>query len=172
MRPARQYSDLRKSVFAGNVLSNAYGPLDTGKYPCIIPYHNNGILYGTHPNPAKFGYADNSSNVSTARNQYFQTYSKESDGSFKATKYNYAVPSSMRTTQKKALAIGKSGYKVGLGQDAGLSYKSYFPTDAYTHTRYVRSGGCVAPKKKSSIYNTSLRNGEVCCWGAIVRQNW
>jgi len=34
------------------------------------------------------------------------------------------------------------------------------------------SGGCVAPKKKGAIQNTSLSNGQVCAWGSIVRQNY
>ena len=38
--------------------------------------------------------------------------------------------------------------------------------------RRARSGGCVAPKKKGSIYNTSLNNGQSCGWGSIVRQNY
>jgi hypothetical protein len=34
------------------------------------------------------------------------------------------------------------------------------------------SGGCVAPKKKGAIQNTSLSNGQVCECGSIVRQNY
>ena len=50
--------------------------------------------------------------------------------------------------------------------------KSYYPSGTRSTIRRARSGGCVAPKKKGAIQNTSLSNGQVCGWGSIVRQNY
>ena len=172
-RPARQYSDIRKSVFTSYVNANTTGPLSTNQYPCVMPPHNLGVLTGRHPNPPSFYPASNDSVNSQARFQYLNTSSPYNTPFYtNKTKYNAPIPSSMRTAQKKANAIGKSGYKVNLPDASQLSYKSYFPTDVLRHKKFVRSGGCVAPAKKGSIYNTSLRNGNVCCWGGLSRQTY
>lgn len=91
-----------------------------------------------------------------------------------STHMNYItpVPSSMYTTQKKAVAVGQSGFKQGLPNDALYTTKNYYPSGLRSSLRRVRSGGCTAPKKKGSIYNTSLRNGQVCAWGSFPRQNY
>ena len=73
---------------------------------------------------------------------------------------------------KKSNAVGQSSYKVNLPNDAPISTKNYYPSGTRSTIRRMRSGGCVAPKKKGAIENTSLRNGAVCAWGSIVRQNY
>jgi hypothetical protein len=73
---------------------------------------------------------------------------------------------------KKSISIGKSAFKVGMPIDAPISTKCYYPSGTRTTIRRVRSGGCVAPKKKGSIYNYSLQNGAVCGWGSLPRQNY
>lgn len=168
-----QYSDLRKSVFNGNVQAPIYAPLSTNQYPCALPYHSYGTITGHHPNPPTFYPSSNNSTISHSRHQYLYTNS-ELNSNYNVGKNKYITPmsSSMRTSQKRSNAIGKSGYKVGLPDSDPLSYKSYFPTDVLVHTRRVRSGGCVAPKKKGSIYNNTLRNGAVCCWGSLPRQTY
>ena len=88
------------------------------------------------------------------------------------TNYIEPIPSSMYMNIKKSVAIGKSGYKVGLPIEAPLSSKSYYPSGVRSSLRRARSGGCTAPKKKGSIYNYSLSNGAVCAWGALPRQNY
>jgi hypothetical protein len=172
-RPSRQYSDLRKSVFQGNVLSNSTGPLNTNQYPCIIPYHSYGSIPGIHPNPPYFYPADVSSQNSMSRYQYLKTTSPLNTNFITSkTKYNAPMSSSERTTQKRANAVGKFGYKVGLPNDALLSNKSYFATDVSVATKRVRNQGCTAPKKCSSIYNTTLRNPKICSYGELVRQTY
>jgi hypothetical protein len=88
------------------------------------------------------------------------------------TNYIDPIPSSMYTTQKKAIAVGKSGFKVGLPDAALYTTKNYYPSGIKTTLSRVRGGGCVGPKKKGSIYNNSLRNGKVCAWGSFPRQNY
>jgi len=88
--------------------------------------------------------------------------------------FNYIVPipSSMRTDILKANAVGQSGYKVNLPNSAPISTKNYYPSGTRSTIRRMRSGGCAAPAKKGSIFNTSLSNGRTCGWGSIVRQNY
>jgi hypothetical protein len=88
------------------------------------------------------------------------------------TNYIQPIPSSMYLNIKKSVAIGKSGYKVGLPVEAPISTKSYYPSGVRSAIRKARSGGCTAPKKKGSIYNYSLTNGAVCAWGSLPRQNY
>jgi hypothetical protein len=91
-----------------------------------------------------------------------------------STHMNYIKPidSSLFTNIKKDIAVGKSAYKVGLSLLTPITTKNYFPSEVRTKIKRVRSGGCVAPKKKGAIENTSLRNGQICAWGALPRQNY
>jgi len=176
------------------------GPLSTNQYPCAIPYHSYGILTGLRPTPPQFypmqTPVDAQMNTN-ARHQYLRTsvsnqrlqqqiaLGKASAsmgyviGSSQrqvpvSTHTNYIppVPSSLYLNTLKANAVGQTAYKVNLPNAAPTGTKSYYPSGTRTAIRRVRSGGCVAPKKKGSIYNTSLSNGQVCAWGAIVRQNY
>jgi hypothetical protein len=88
------------------------------------------------------------------------------------TNYISPLQSSMYVNIVKANAVGQSAYKVNLPNSAPTGTKSYYPSGTRSTLRRVRSGGCVAPKKKGAIENTSLRNGQVCAWGSIVRQNY
>jgi hypothetical protein len=78
----------------------------------------------------------------------------------------------MYTDIKKSVAVGKSAYKVGLPLNAPISTKSYYPSGTRTALQRARSGGCSAPKKKGSIYNTSLTQPGICAWGSIPRQTY
>jgi hypothetical protein len=82
---------------------------------------------------------------------------------------NYIAPiqSSMYLNVLKSNAVGKSAYKVGLPLAAPITTKNYYPSGVRSSLRRARSGGCTAPKKKGSIYNTSLTNGATCAWGAL-----
>lgn len=176
------------------------GPLNTNQTPCQIPYHSYGILTGVRPTPQQFYptqepvYADMNSNM---RKQYLRTAISQS---VKAQQFalgkmtvpqayiinssqrqvpisshtNYIAPiqSSMYVNILKANAVGQTAYKVNLPDSAPTSTKSYYPSGTRHVIRRARSGGCVAPKKKGAIENTSLRNGQVCGWGSIVRQNY
>jgi len=182
------------------VNSPILGPLSTNQYPCAMPYHSYGTLTGIRPTPPQFypsqdpPYAEENTN---ARRHYLRTarsvpalaleralgklsrpmssYSF-STGKFTAvsTHMNYIVPqpSSMHTSTLKSVAVGKSGYKVGLPENAPISTKSYYPSGTRSALRRARSGGCTAPKKKGAVENYSLRNGQVCAWGALPRQNY
>ena len=88
------------------------------------------------------------------------------------TNYIPPVPSSLYLNTLKANAVGQTAYKVKLPNAAPTGTKSYYPSGTRSTIRRARSGGCVAPAKKGSIYNTSLSNGQVCAWGSIVRQNY
>ena len=77
----------------------------------------------------------------------------------------------MLTDIRKSVAVGKSAYKVGLPLDAPTSTKNYYPSGTRSALQRARSGGCSAPKKKGSIYNTSLRPA-LGSWGALPRQTY
>lgn len=176
------------------------GPLSTNQYPNAMPYHSYGTLNGIRPTPPQFfpsqdpPYAAENSN---ARHQYFRTavsapalarqkalgklsspntFFSFSTGKHTAvsTHMNYIVPqpSSMYTNTLKSNAVGKTAYKQGLPNIAPTSTKCYYPSGTRSSLQRARSGGCVAPKKKGAIENTSLRNGQVCAWGSLPRQNY
>jgi hypothetical protein len=176
------------------------GPLSTNQTPCQIPYHSYGILNGLRPTPQQFYpsqepvYSEMNTN---ARHQYLRTSvsnqalqrqialgkmssplgyvvqsSQRQVPVSSHTNYIPPIPGSLYINILKANAIGQSAYKVNLPNNAAIGSKSYYPSGTRSSIRRVRSGGCVAPKKKGSIYNTSLTNGKVCAWGSIVRQNY
>jgi hypothetical protein len=88
------------------------------------------------------------------------------------TNYIPPIPSSLYVNIVKANAVGQTAYKTNLPNSVPTGTKSYYPSGTRHAIRRARSGGCVAPKKKGAIENYSLRNGQVCAWGAIVRQNY
>ena len=176
------------------------GPLSTNQTPCQIPYHSYGILTGIRPTPPQFYptqepvYAEMNSNM---RKQYLRTAISQSVKARQnalgkmsvpqayvinssqrqvpvSSHTNYISPlqSSMYVNIVKANAVGQTAYKVNLANSAPTGTKSYYPSGTRSTLRRVRSGGCIAPKKKGAIENTSLRNGQVCAWGSIVRQNY
>jgi len=176
------------------------GPLSTNQYPCAMPYHSYGILNGIRPTPPQFypmqTPVDAQMNTN-ARHQYLRTSitnqrkqqlialgkasaplayviqsSQRQVPLSSHTNYIPPVPSSLYVNTLKANAVGQTAYKVNLSNAAPTGTKSYYPSGTRSSIRRARSGGCVAPKKKGSIYNTSLSNGQVCAWGSIVRQNY
>ena len=176
------------------------GPLSTNQTPSQIPYHSYGTLTGIRPTPPQFYpmqepvYANMNSNM---RKQYLRTAISQTVKSNQIalgklsvpqsyvinssqrqvpvsshTNYIPPIQSSMYVNIVKANAVGQSAFKVNLPNLAPTSTKSYYPSGTRSTIRRARSGGCTAPKKKGSIYNTSLSNGKVCAWGSIVRQNY
>ncbi len=176
------------------------GPLSTNQTPCQIPYHSYGILAGIRPTPPQFYpmqepvYAEMNSN---ARKQYLRTAISQTVKAQQtalgkmsvpqayiinssqrqvpvSTHTNYIPPmdSSLYINIMKSNAVGQTAYKVNLPNLAPTGTKSYYPSGTRSSLRRARSGGCTAPKKKGAIQNTSLSNGQVCAWGAIVRQNY
>ena len=176
------------------------GPLSTNQTPCQIPYHSYGILSGIRPTPPQFYpsqepvYAEMNTN---ARHQYLRTSvnnqalqqqialgkasaplgyvinsSQRQVPVSSHTNYIPPIQSSMYVNILKSNAVGQSGYKVNLPNNAPTCTKNYYPSGTRSSLRRARSGGCVAPKKKGAIQNTSLTNGQVCAWGSIVRQNY
>lgn len=177
------------------------GPLNTNRHPNVLPYHNYGTLTGKSPNPPLFYPSQEppaSDQNTNSRHQYFRTAEsalsleiKREKAIATSTGNNYVsystqrqfpvsghtnyippVDSSLRTQKLRAMAVGKSGYKKGLPIDAPYSTKNYYPSGTRSTIKRARSGGCVAPKKKGAIENYSLRNGQVCAWGSIPRQNY
>ena len=176
------------------------GPLSTNQTPRQIPYHSYGFLAGIRPTPPQFYpsqepvYAEMNTN---ARQQYLRTsvsnqrlqqqialgkmsvpqgyviQSSQRQAPISShTNYIPPIPSSLHVNTLKANAVGQTAYKVKLPNAALTGTKSYYPSGTRSSLRRARSGGCVAPAKKGSIYNTSLSNGQVCAWGALVRQNY
>jgi len=176
------------------------GPLSTNQYPSAIPYHSYGILTGIRPTPPQFYpmqepvYAEMNTNM---RKQYLRTAisqtvkanqialgklsvpqsyvinsSQRTVPVSSHTNYIPPIPSSMYVNIVKANAVGQSSYKVNLPNSAPITTKNYYPSGTRTTIKRARSGGCTAPKKKGAIENNSLRNGRVCAWGSIVRQNY
>ena len=176
------------------------GPLSTNQTPSQIPYHSYGTLVGIRPTPPQFYssqepvYADMNTN---ARHQYLRTsvsnqmlQQQIALGKLSAplayvinssqrqvpvsshTNYIPPISSALYLNILKANAVGQSAYKVGLPTAAPITTKNYMPSSTRSSLRRARSGGCTAPKKKGAIQNTSLSNGQVCAWGAIVRQNY
>jgi hypothetical protein len=176
------------------------GPLSTNRYPSTIPYHSYGILTGLRPTPPQFYpmqepvYAEMNSNM---RKQYLRTAISQTvkvnqialgkmsvpqsyviNSSQRRvpvsshTNYIPPIQSSMYVNIVKANAVGQTAYKVNLPNYEPTCTKSYYPSGTRSTIKRARSGGCTAPKKKGAIENNSLRNGQVCAWGAIVRQNY
>jgi len=182
------------------VNSRITGPLSTRQMPGNIPYHSYGILSGIRPTPPQFYpsqepvYSDMNSNM---RAQYYRTavskpellrqialgktstaqpymiHSSQRQVPVSShTNYIPPIPSSLYVNIVKANAVGQTAYKTNLPNSVPTGTKSYYPSGTRHAIRRARSGGCVAPKKKGAIENYSLRNGQVCAWGAIVRQNY
>jgi len=176
------------------------GPLNSSQTPAQMGYHSYGVLNGVHPNPPQFYPADGASEFAQARFQYanvdtskiqqmiarkkvlaqsspyrFFSASSQRQLPISSSHMNYIAPtpSSMYTSIRKRQAVGKSSYKQGLPAEAPLSYKSYDRNDVKTALRFVRSGGCVAPAKKGSIYNRNCTaGGGICNIGAISGQGY
>ena len=183
------------------VNSRITGPLSTNQYPGNIPYHSYGTLVGIRPNPPLFYSSQEpvaADQFTNSRHQYFRTAESAKSLAIQREKaiaiatgnsiFNYStgnryntsghtnyIPptdSSLHIQKMRAMAVGKSSYKVGLPNEAPYSTKNYYPSGTRSSLRRARSGGCVAPKKKGAIENYSLRNGQVCAWGSIVRSTY
>ena len=188
-------------TFQGYVNAPIIGPLNSNQYPNVLPYHNYGILTGQRPTPPQFfpGQEPVYANMSVnARAQYLRATSigvkekmlEDASGKLSSpiTKISYSsqrqfpvsshmnyiapIPGSMYTNIRKSIAVGKSSYKVGLPLEQPISTKNVDTSYRRSALRRSRSGGCSAPKKKGSIYNTSLTQSGICSWGAIPRQNY
>ena len=193
-------TSIGSQAYSGYVNTPITGPLSTNNYPFTMAYHSYGTLTGKNPTPQQFFpsqepvYSDMSVN---ARAQYlratgisaktkaqqdalgkqsppivFTSWSTQRQIPVSShVNYIAPIPSSMLTDIRKSVAVGKSGFKVGLPLDAPTSTKNYYPSGTRSALQRARSGGCSAPKKKGSIYNTSLRPA-LGSWGALPRQTY
>jgi hypothetical protein len=194
-------TSIGSQTFQGFVNAPVTGPLTTNNYPFSMAYHSYGTLAGQRPTPPQFYpsqepvYSDMSTN---ARSQYLRATAISAIEKAKqnalgklstpvnkviassqrqvavSTHVNYIEPkpSSMYTDIKKSIAVGKSAYKVGLPLAAPTSSKNYYPSGTRSALQRARSGGCSAPKKKGSIYNTSLRQSGINGYGSLPRQTY
>lgn len=189
------------TTFSGYVRAPINGPLDSSQYPSAMPYHSYGILTGQRPTPPQFypGQEPVNSVMNTnARAQYLRAtdlttlqksiqdalgkqsrpltkVSYSSNRQYAVSSHmNYIAPVdySLYLNQLKSVSIGQSAYKVGLALDEPIGSKSYDTSYRRSALRRARSGGCTAPKKKGSIYNTSLRQPGISAWGSLPRQNY
>jgi hypothetical protein len=194
-------TSIGSQTFQGYVNAPIIGPLDSSQYPNAMPYHSYGILTGQRPTPPQFFpgqepvYTEMSTN---ARAQYLRATAlsarqkaiQDALGKLAPpiTKVSYStqrqypvsshvnyiapIPGSMYTNILKSIAVGKSAYKVGLPLQAPIGSKSYDTSYRRSALQRARSGGCSAPKKKGSIYNTSLRQSGINGWGSIPKSNY
>jgi hypothetical protein len=153
------------------------GPI-SHKLPFSMLQHNNGVLFGKNQTPPQFFPSQEplnsdmstnlrsifkrttgvSSSTTIIQNEFGKLSRPTAKYSFAtqtrtpvSTHINYVTPisSSMHITKLKSLAIGTSTY---LNNTNETSSKSYSPNDAKRAEQRSRSGGCVAPKKKGTIY--------------------
>lgn len=193
--------NIGSSSYGGYLNAPITGPLSTSQTPKHIPYHSYGMLKGLRPTPPQFYpsqepvYADMNTNAkqqylrATISNQQAQQQialgkttspiahtiqsSQRRVPTSAHTNYIAPIASSMHLNTLKAIAVGKTAYKVNLPNSDPIASKSYYPSGTKSAIRRVRSGGCVAPKKKGAIENRSLRNGgSGAGWGSIPRQNY
>lgn len=153
-----------------NIINPVYGPLNTSNYPNVLNYHKYGILTNKTPNPPLFYSSQEPVNYQQnvhSRKQYIQSINN-----LENKKNMKPQDSSLYLLRKKSLAIGKSSYKVGLPENAQYTTKNYCPSQVRSILNRARSGGCVAPKKKGSIFNTSCTNSQKCGWGTLPRQGY
>ena len=194
-------TSIGSQTFQGFVNAPVTGPLTTSNYPFSMAYHSYGTLAGQRPTPPLFYpsqepvYANMNTN---ARRQYSRSTAISAIEKAKqdilgklstplmkviassqrqvavSSHVNYIEPkpSSMYTDIKKSVAIGKSVYKVGLPLNAPISTKNYYPSGTRSALQRARSGGCSAPKKKGSIYNTSLTQSGINGYGSLPRQGY
>ena len=117
-----------------------------------MDHRNNGSLAGIRPMPQKNDIASGDSLFSNNR----MIYKKDPKTPINIRKDNGYKCSSQRIAERRARAIGKSSMKVGLSTTDLLSLGNGHSTSQNINTinsarRRVRSGGCVAPKKKGAI---------------------
>jgi hypothetical protein len=121
--------------------------------------NNNGIVTAKNGMPFKPNTMTQGSDFSNSRtifNKTAPTLSKEEiDPRSQITKIrnNAWDSSSDYIARRKAKAVGKSSFKVGLPTGSELSYKSTENTYRNSILAKVRGSGSVAPKKKTSILN-------------------
>jgi hypothetical protein len=193
-------TSIGSQAYSGYLNTPINGPLSTNNYPFSMQYHSYGTLTGQRPTPQQFFPSQepvNSDMSVNARAQYlratdlsakkkaiedalgklstpvkFTSYSTQRQVPV-SSHVNYIAPiaSSMFTNIRKSVAVGKSAYKVGLPLEAPISTKNYYPSGTRSALQRARSGGSSAPKKKGSIYNTSLRPS-LGSWGALPRQGY
>ena len=194
-------TSIGSQTFQGYVNAPVTGPLTTNNYPFSMAYHSYGTLAGQRPTPPQFYpsqepvYAEMNTNarsqylratsISTAEKMRQDALGKLSSAINKvisssqrqvavSTHVNYIAPkpSSMYTDIKKSIAVGKSAYKVGMPLASPISTKNYYPSGTRSALQRARSGGCSAPKKKGSIYKTSLTQPGINGYGSLPRQGY
>ncbi len=169
--------------YGGFVRAPIVGPLSTRQTPGTLPYHAYGTLAGVRPTPPQFypGQEPVAADMhANARAMYRRSQATPFDPAFAdpvpkhlynvssslrkvpvSTRVNYVAPvdSSAHLARRKSQAVGKSAYKTGLPALAPVSTKAV--STSYTHSslRRVRSGGCVAPRKKGALENPFSARG-------------
>jgi C1A family cysteine protease len=117
-----------------------------------MDHRNNGALAGVRPMPQKNNIAAGDSLFSNNR----MVYKKNPTIPTNVRKDNGYKCASQRIAERRAKAVGKSSMKVGLPTTDLLSLGNGHNKNQNLNTinsarRRVRSGGCVAPKKKGAI---------------------
>jgi hypothetical protein len=127
--------------------------------------NNNGIVTAKNGMPFKPNTMTQGSDFSNFRNIFNRTAptltKDQVDPRSQITKIrnNAWDSSSDYIARRKAKAVGKSSFKVGLPQGSELSFKSTDSTYRNSVLAKARGAGSVAPKKKTSILNTFASGG-------------
>lgn len=124
--------------------------------------NNNGILTSQMAMPFKPNTMTQGSEFTNYRNIYVESI--QNSNTTTNTRNNLIsnngwLSSDSYIQRKKAKAIGKSSTKQGLPLNAPLSYKNTAKNIRNSSLARVRGGGCVAPKKKTSVFNTFKSGG-------------
>ena len=124
--------------------------------------NNNGVLTSYMAMPFKPNTMTQGSEFTNSRNIYVesvQNVNTTTNTRSNLISNNGWLSSDSYIQRKKARAVGKSSTKQGLPRDAPLSYKNTAKNIRNSSLARVRGGGCVAPKKKTSIFNAFKSGG-------------
>ena len=169
------------------------GALNTANMPLQMQQHNRGLLNGVCPNPPHFANDAMTASFAHSRAEYRRTRTTEDNfGVGKPVGAPIVAPSSrfvaglqrafplsqtcsytppqcasLYLHAKKSAAVGRSSMKTTLPPAAYLGYgKSVVAQDVKAAMRRARSGGCVAPAKSGSVFNSFRGNNSH--WGAAA----
>lgn len=107
--------------------------------------YNNSILSSVMASPHQGGVTDGTSNFSTNKKLFNNSVTNH------GSKHTYNDTSSSSYIQRrKANAIGKTSTKQGLATNSSLTYDNVNKNTVNQSLRRIRSGGSVAPAKKSA----------------------
>ena len=148
------------------------GPLNSSNYPHAMPYHKHGTLTGKRTRPSYPQFFPSQEPVDSgqfvnARRIYSRTVAPRGGAMqpLPEKKRMGAGDASQYLARIKSVAVGK--IPSHSAHPVNYSSKTIDPSRTKSSLSRVRSGGTVAPAKKGSIFNPSMRIGRN--YGAMNR---